>query len=527
MASDEPRETMNEQTDDEKQVNASETDKVIHEGQAQINVKSQDKVFYNPVQEFNRDVSVAILNLIAEDIINESRKKNESDTPTFRILEALSATGLRSIRYAKEIIGVTEVVANDLSKRAVEMIKQNVLDNNVQSIVTPNHADATLYMHQHRNQFDVIDLDPFGCPSIFLDSAVQSVKNGGVLLVTATDMAVLAGNSAETCFVKYGSVSIKSKCCHEMALRILLHCISSHANRYGKYIEPLYSMSVDFYVRVAVRVRNGASKCKYTTSKLSMVYHCVGCGTITLQPLGNCQERDNGVPKFTVAHGPTVNSSCEHCGFRHHLGGPIWTGPLYSKPLLARLSNWCGLESLGTFKRIQGIVAVMEEELETPLYFTTDHLCGVLKLEAMPSTTIRSAILNAGYKVSYSHCSRYSLKTDAPASVVWDVMRAWDKEKPARRDKFSANSAPLAILSKESKIKVDFTPNPKANPPSREAGLIRFQHNPSAFWGPGARSHARVLGEDTQAKSRQNQGKRKAKDSEIPCVTKQQKSDNV
>jgi tRNA (guanine26-N2/guanine27-N2)-dimethyltransferase len=71
-------------------------------------------------------------------------------------------------------------------------------------------------MSQHRNEFDVIDLDPFGCPSIFLDSAVQSVKNGGVLLVTATDMAVLAGNSAETCYVKYGAVSLRSKSCHEM-----------------------------------------------------------------------------------------------------------------------------------------------------------------------------------------------------------------------------------------------------------------------------------------------------------------------
>lgn len=29
-------------------------------------------------------------------------------------------------------------------------------------------------------------------------------------------MAVMAGNSGETCYSKYGSVSIKSKYCHEM-----------------------------------------------------------------------------------------------------------------------------------------------------------------------------------------------------------------------------------------------------------------------------------------------------------------------
>ena len=67
-------------------------------------------------------------------------------------------------------------------------------------------------------------------------------------------MAVLAGNAPETCYTKYGAVSLKSKCCHEMGLRIMLQCIESHANRYGRYIVPLLSMSIDFYVRVFVRV---------------------------------------------------------------------------------------------------------------------------------------------------------------------------------------------------------------------------------------------------------------------------------
>ena len=59
----------------------------------------------------------------------------------------------------------------------------------------------------------------------------QAVAEGGLLCVTATDMAVLAGNSPETCHAKYGAVSLKTKSCHEFALRILLNCIESHANR--------------------------------------------------------------------------------------------------------------------------------------------------------------------------------------------------------------------------------------------------------------------------------------------------------
>lgn len=34
-----------------------------------------------------------------------------------------------------------------------------------------------------------MDLDPYGSPSQFLDTAVQAVSEGGLMLVTATDMA--------------------------------------------------------------------------------------------------------------------------------------------------------------------------------------------------------------------------------------------------------------------------------------------------------------------------------------------------
>lgn len=47
-----------------------------------------------------------------------------------------------------------------------------------------------------------VDLDPYGSPSIFLDSAVQSVVDGGMLMCTATDMAVLCGGNGEVCYSK-------------------------------------------------------------------------------------------------------------------------------------------------------------------------------------------------------------------------------------------------------------------------------------------------------------------------------------
>ena len=44
-------------------------------------------------------------------------------------------------------------------------------------------SPCSMLMYEHRepftNRFDVIDLDPYGSPSIFLDSTVQAVKDGG------------------------------------------------------------------------------------------------------------------------------------------------------------------------------------------------------------------------------------------------------------------------------------------------------------------------------------------------------------
>lgn len=207
-----------------------------------------------------------------------------------RILEALAASGLRSVRFCKEMSGIKEVVANDYSYDAVETMKKNIELNDVQNLMTASCDDAAMLMYKasrdKKKLFDVIDLDPYGGPTLFLDSAVQAVKDGGLLCVTCTDMAILCGNASEKCFAAYGAMSLKSKSCHEIALRIVLRTIDSYANRYAKYIVPLLSVSVDFYCRVFVRVYSGPQKVKESASKSAMLYECSGCSAHYLQPLG-------------------------------------------------------------------------------------------------------------------------------------------------------------------------------------------------------------------------------------------------
>lgn len=220
----------------------------VTEGKATI-LFPKDQVFYNPVQQFNRDLSVAVIRTWSESPIvtkKQLRKaawerkraeassgklgrteeqtngsEDESDVPQRRItvLEALSATGLRAIRYALEIPAIQAVLANDMSPSAIKAIQQNIAHNNIPpNLVQATCSDANALMYSHRTErIDVIDLDPYGTATPFIDSAIQAISSDGLLCVTCTDMSVTAGQGyPEKCFASYGGLPAKQEYTHEV-----------------------------------------------------------------------------------------------------------------------------------------------------------------------------------------------------------------------------------------------------------------------------------------------------------------------
>ncbi|NWJ09815.1 TRM1 dimethyltransferase, partial [Crypturellus undulatus] len=361
-----------------------------------------------------------------------------------------------------------------------------------------------MLMHQsraNREPFDVIDLDPYGSPAPFLDAAVQAVSDGGLLCVTCTDMAVLAGNSPETCYSKYGAVSLKGKFCHEMALRVVLHSLDLRANCHQRRVVPLLAVSADFYVRVFARVLAGQAQAKASASKQALVYHCVGCGSHHLQRLGKatrhgdrCDRVPAGWPfKYGAATGPPVGPTCEFCQQRHQLGGPVWAEPLHDvafvRRVLAALERSPG--RFGTEQRMRGVLSVVTEELsDVPLYYTLDGLSSTLHCNTPSLLQLRSALLHAGYRVSLSHACKNAVKTDAPPAALWDIMRCWAKLHPVKRERLAEGSPAARILAVEPTLQASFALRDDANPSSRKRGLKRFPENPEAFWGPKARAKA-------------------------------------
>ena len=151
----------------------------VTEGRTRFFVPKQDPhlqfppgsgpVFYNSRMELNRDATILLLSIL----------RPES------YLDAMGASGVRGLRVAHEV-GVP-VTINDRSSRAIDLARQNVEALGLAAEVTRGDANALM----SERTFDAVDLDPFGTPAPFIDSAARSA--GNYLFVTATDTAPLCG----------------------------------------------------------------------------------------------------------------------------------------------------------------------------------------------------------------------------------------------------------------------------------------------------------------------------------------------
>lgn len=163
----------------------------INEGSVTIEVpdfskvSSRAPVFYNPVMEFNRDVSVLAVQAFQRILDRE-----------ISVADTFSGSGIRAIRYLVEVDGVSEAAANDINPLAVECIEHNSELNSVSPLVS--REDAAIFLRGNPGRFDVIDVDPFGTPAPFMDSAAASARNRSLLAVTATDTSGLCGTYIKT-----------------------------------------------------------------------------------------------------------------------------------------------------------------------------------------------------------------------------------------------------------------------------------------------------------------------------------------
>lgn len=486
--------------------------------------------------------------------------KKDWSVPHFTILDALSATGLRALRYAHEIPFVTKVTANDLDPSAAESIRRNVRHNKLEAKIEVTHGNAIGHMYgkvaahmsltdkerqkHHTEQYNVIDLDPYGTAACFFDAAVQAVRDdGGLLCVTCTDAGVWASNGyPEKAFALYGGTTIKGWHSHEAGLRLILHGIATSAARYGLTIEPLLSLSIDFYARVFVKIRRSPAAVKFAAGKTMIVYSCEsGCGAWTTQLLlrnkAHANKKGSGsFYKHQASQGPTADQKCQHCGFKTHLSGPMYAGRLHNPEFVRRILDKlpeADTAVYGTTSRIRGMLTTaLEEHLEEPgagdaqarsqedqyaelepypFFVMTQQLARTVHCATPSEDAFRSALRSLGYRVTRSHCKPGSYKTDAPWGALWHIMREWIRQKaPIKEANVKPGSPGYAILGlggaekkpegqgengddsgvaaekkdaeEEEMPKVSFDGH--IGREEKGEKIVRYQMNPRENWGP-------------------------------------------
>lgn len=523
---------------------------VIKEGKASVLVPKQETVFYNHIQQFNRDLSVMAIkawlegyNAKRELKALKKRKAEEENgekaAPAVstenrkfvRILEALSASGLRALRYGHEVPQVSRIVANDLLPAAVASINRSAEYNKLDDLVKGNQGDAITYMGSvtDKDRFHVVDLDPYGTAAPFLESAIRLVLDDGLLMVTCTDAGVLAGNGyPEKCYALYGGSNFGNTTFgldanHEAGIRLLLSTIANIAARHKKFIEPVLSLSIDYYFRVFVKVSTSAAQVKHLSSTTMMVHHCIGCGYMAEQRMGRASGH-----KFQTPRAVSVGPTCPCCNSPFHVAGPLWGGKLHNKEFVEQVLSVnakADKEVYGTTDRIKGMLTLAKEELETPFYTNLGRLPSLFKASTIPITEFAQALGNLGHEVSLTHAKANSIKTTAPREDVLLVAHRWvrrSNEKRLQELKASLESTtdenkrkqkeeaikeieknPYAtknltenmpgfhvqkFLEKDTR-EVDFeTPNEFSDRllKLRKIKMVRFQETP-ANWGPKAR----------------------------------------
>lgn len=376
-------------------------------------------------------------------------------------------------------------------------------------------------------RYNVIDLDPYGTAAPFLDAAVNAVRDdGGLLCVTCTDSGVWASNGyPEKAFSLYGGVPLKGSYSHEVGLRLILHALTTSAARYGLAIEPLLSLSIDYYLRIFVKIRKSPAQVKFLAGKTMVVYACDhGCGAWETQLLARNKKTTNKFGKGTyykhsLALAPTAGPNCQHCDSKMHLAGPMYAGPLHSpdfiKKILDELPN-ASDEIYGTKPRIEGMLhTALEESLPPPdnifpenkedefaalepypFYFHPTNLAGAMHCVCPDEDSFRGALRHLGYEVTRSHCKAGSMKTNAPWSVVWHIMREWTRQKyPVKIENIKENSPAYKLLrlggaeQKDDGIDtLEVVFDQHLGHDKSKQGLVRYQSNPRENWGPQSRA---------------------------------------
>ncbi len=327
-------------------------------------------VFFNEQMAFNRDVSVMLLRSLDRDM---------------SVADCMTATGARAVRIANEA-PKTMVAANDINAGAIPWIEGNIRIN---GLTNCRAVRSNLHSLLAEEVFDYIDLDPFGSPVPFLHSAIQGCKRKGILAITATDTAPLAGAHRAKCERRYQSRPMRGPMCHETGLRILMATVARELAKFDRGMTPIISFFADHYFRTYVRVDEGTAAAD----------RCLGTlGYLSYDPA-------------------TLERSVSPDKDGSHVYGPVWTGSLFDRDALKALDP----SGMADERRCRRMLDLWSCELDSvPFLYEVSELSSALRTET-PRFSKLLEVMNQYGTATPTHMSPTAFKTVLSPEEVRDA----------------------------------------------------------------------------------------------------------
>ncbi|MBW6518263.1 MAG: tRNA (guanine(10)-N(2))-dimethyltransferase [ANME-2 cluster archaeon] len=364
---------------------------------------SSASVFYNPEMELNRDITVAAISGFIERIEVESAFLSYADV--------MSASGIRGIRMASEV-GL-KCWLNDWNQEAYEQIQENINLNHLEGTCIASHQNANTLLHQE--QFDIVDLDPFGSPAPFIDAAARSARR--LLCITATDTAPLCGAHLKSGIRKYAAVPLNTEYHREMGARVLLGAAARALSRRDKGMTVLLTHVTRHYVRVYLEITKGVLFADTTMEKMGVISHCFHCGFRSW--------------KYGLLPEPV--SGCPNCGKSLKFAGPLWLGAIHDHDFCRTVLDELKHRKTGKCKDAVKIIELCRDEIEIPTYYDQHWLCKRNKISAGPINELVEELISAGFSTSRTHFSGTGFKTDACLDRINKTLHELDTRRKNHR----------------------------------------------------------------------------------------------
>ena len=372
--------------------------------------------FFRPDSRPARDLSVLVA---ASTLVGAP-----SDRP-LRWLDLMAGCGIRSLRWGLEARGAShqpvELWANDADQERGPLLAANLEPLHACDGVSLNlsHQPAERLLREayleHRF-FDLIDLDPFGCPNVLLQSTLQAMRFGGVLLVASTDGRSPTGHDRCAAVRRFGAAARAHPSSWELALRLQLAAVAREAWLLGRGLEPLFSFSDGRTFRVAVRMRQRIRSGE--EQQLGFLARCERCG-------------DQAVQAMLDLQGWRPCACTDGCG-RWAVSGPLWIGPLQDVSQingLLEISN--SLDAALSMELREGqdltlsprsrrmLDGLIADPGQPACCWSTAELSRRLQLKGPPAIEPLVAALRAcGHSASVSGVMAGQVRTNAPLGIL-------------------------------------------------------------------------------------------------------------